>query len=38
MDFYFNNNLLRPDFECFLLGKKKEEKEWKALMRGYPHM
>ena len=38
MDFYFSNNLLRPDFECFLVEFDKEKSSWKACLRGYPHL
>lgn len=38
MDFYFSNNLLRPDFECFLMQFDSESKAWKACTRGYPHL
>lgn len=38
MDFYFTNNLLRPDFEAFLLQFNFTENKWEALFRGFPHI
>ena len=37
MDFYFANNLMRPDFECFLM-ELADKSSWKAHSRGYPHL
>lgn len=38
MDFYFCNNLVRPDFEGFLMIWKEGEEEWRVLGRGYPYL